>query len=250
MAGPEPHFPHPGAEPPVHASARPVGPAATPPPASGGPGPAHEVLGVAVEDDKWFVSLDPKVSLSTGTATKDPLRVPVADAQRLLREAAREAAGLPKGAAPSVVFTALAGELLVRTGGLTLACAAGLVTVGVPVACDQLPQDAVIAVPFAVGTEAKPAGLLMTTVDRPDGPAAVLDGWTATVIAFAWQALLQLAVSLCAKVGNDWSGDPLVPGYLSAADGFLVVAPMARHRAPIPIPLPSLARAVRMERPA
>src|SRR4051794_9812337 len=98
MAGPAPPLPPPPPRPPVHASARPVGPAATPPPASGPAGPAHDVLGVAVEDDKWLVSLDPKVSLSTGTATKDPLRVPVADAQRLLREAAREAAGLPKGA--------------------------------------------------------------------------------------------------------------------------------------------------------
>src|SRR5215468_6242429 len=169
MAGPEPHFPHPGAEPhfpqpgaephfpqpgsdpavshpgaepPVHGSARPVGPAATPPAAGSPghevpPGPAHEVLGVAVEDDKWFVRLDPRVSLSTGTPTKDPLRIPAADAQRLLREAAREAAGIPKGGAPNVVFTALAGELLVRTAGLTLTCASGLVTLGVPVACDQ-----------------------------------------------------------------------------------------------------------------
>jgi hypothetical protein len=207
------------------------------------------VLGVAVEDDKWLVRLDPRVSLSTGTPTKDPLRVPVADAQRLLREAAREAAGIPKGATPNVVFTALAGELLVRTGGLTLACAPGLVTVGVPVACDQLPGDSAVSVPVAVGTEAKPAGLLMTTVDRPDGPAVVVDGWGSTVTAFAWQALLQLAVSLCAATGNDWAGDPLVPGYVSAADGFLIVAPMARHRAPIPAPLPPVKGVVLRRQP-
>lgn len=241
--GPEPHEPqqpHPGAQPPAAQPGPPGKPGPEQPPA----GPAHEVLGVAVEDDKWFVRLDPHVTLSTGTPTTKPLRVPAADAQRLLRDAAREAAGIPKGGPPSVVFTALAGELLIRTGGLTLACGSGLVTIGVPVSCDQLPQDAPVTVPFAVGTEAKPAGLLMTTVDRPDGPAVVVDGWGSTVTAFAWQALLQLAVSLCAAAGKDWAGDPLVPGYLGAADGFLVVAPMARHRAPIPIPLPPIKGAI------
>jgi hypothetical protein len=216
--------------------------AVTPSPHAEPPKPAHEVLGVPVEDDSWLLRLDQGVSLSTGTPAQHVLRVPVADGQRLLREAAREAASIPPGGAPVVVFTSAAGELLVHTGDTALACAEGLVTIGVRVSCDQVPNGATVTVPLAVGTEAKPAGLVMTAPDRPAGPSSIVDGWGTALTAFAWQALLQLAVALCAAAGTDWAGAPLVPGYLSAADGFLIVAPMARHRTPVGIAVGPMGR--------
>jgi hypothetical protein len=202
----------------------------------------REVLGVPVADDTWLVRLPPGLSLSTGTPAKDVLRVPVGDAQRLLRDAARTAAGIPAGGSPAVVFTSAAGELLVHTGDTTLTCGVGLVSVGVPVSCDQQPDVAVVTAVFAVGTEAHPAGLVMVTPDRPTGPAALVEAWGASVVAFAWQALLQLAGSLCAAVGSDWAGSPLVPGSIAAADATLLLTPMARHRTALTARKPTLGR--------
>jgi hypothetical protein len=86
-----------------------------------------------------------------------------------------------------------------------------------------------VTVVFGVGTEAAPAGLIMSTLDRPIGPAVVVEGWADALTAFAWAALVHLAQALCAATGRDSAGQPLVPAYLSAGPDVLLIQPMARH---------------------
>jgi hypothetical protein len=120
----------------------------------------------------------------------------------------------------------------VRTDGISLACAPGLITIGLPVHCDQLGAkagDAVVAVPLAVGSPDRDAGLVMSTLARPSGPAEVVAVWSEALTAFAWEALLHLCQQLSAAVGNDRSGKKLVPVSIGADRDVLLVQPMARH---------------------
>jgi hypothetical protein len=128
-----------------------------------------------------------------------------------------------------VVWQQGASELLVQTDRITLACAVGLLTVAVPVRCDQLDREAPLIVPFAVGTEERPAGLVMSTFARPSGPEGVVAVWAEAVTAFAWEAVVHLAEQLSAAVGTDKLGRKLVPGTIAAARDLLLVQPMARH---------------------
>jgi hypothetical protein len=205
----------------------------------GGHGPAirpgqltavPEILGATVTDRDWFRALGPGVYLSPGRAAPDLLRVPVGDAQRILRQTARVVADTPRDGSGDLVWVAGASELLVRLDGLNLTCGVGLVTVGIPVGCDQLPGPATVTVPIGVGTQDAPSGLVMSTLDKPVGPAVVVDRWADPLVGFAWAALVHLAQSLCAAAGRDATGAPLLPGYLGSGLDVLLVQPMAGHR--------------------
>jgi hypothetical protein len=185
--------------------------------------------GLPLSEAPWLQRVDPRLYLAAGTSPPLTLRVPREPAERLLRATAREVAALAPEDPPEVVWVSGTNELVAHLGAVTLACANGLVTLTVPVACDQAPA-ATVAVAFAVGTEEAPAGLVMSTYARPDGPAAVVDAWSDALIAFAWEALVRLAQTLCGATGVDAAGRPLVAGYLGASDGELLVRPMARHR--------------------
>jgi hypothetical protein len=193
------------------------------------PKPGPEVLGVAVRDNAWFRRLSQRIRLEPGAPAPDLLRVPDGDAERILRETVRLVADIPRGSSPEVVWVLGAGELIVHTAGMGLSCLTGQVTITVPVGCDQVPDGAQVQVPFAVGTEEAPSGLVMSTLARPAGPAVVVDAWSGSLVAFAWEALLHLAEQLCAAAGRDGAGRPLVPAYIGAARGVLLVQPMARH---------------------
>lgn len=178
----------------------------------------------------WFKRLHPRLRLAAGTPAPDTLQVPVADANRILARTARFVADLPAGSPGEVVWVQADSELLVHTDRVSLACAPGLITVSVPVGCDQVPQGATVTVAFAVGTAERPTGLVMSTLARPSGPAAVTAVWGDAITAFAWELLLHLATELCAAVGNDGSGKKLVPGSIGAERERLLVRPMARHQ--------------------
>lgn len=187
-----------------------------------------QVLGAVVRDDSWLRRIRRNVALQPGATTNSPLTVPAADAQRVLRSTVRLVADLPGGAASDVVWVNGDSELVVHTAAVTLACDPGVVTVGLPVSCDQL-SSAVVTVSLAVGTQDAPCGLLMATFGAPQGPAVVLDVWAEALTAFAWEAVLHLAQLLSGEVGRDASGLPLVPAIIGAAQGALLVQPMARH---------------------
>jgi len=180
-------------------------------------------------DADWFHRLDPQVRLRPGAAAPDGLRVPAPQAQRLLRGTIHLVADVPKGSSPRLVWVQGADELLVHLDRVELACDEGLVTVGVQVGCDQLPDDGRVTVPLAVGTAQLPTGLVMSTLSRPAGPAVVVDAWSEPIVAFAWEALVHLARTLCAAAGSDAGGRPLVPASIAAEPRVLLVQPAARH---------------------
>lgn len=187
------------------------------------------VLGVAVRDPSWFQPLDRRIYLAAGAPAPKLLRIPIGDAQLILSQTIREVAGLAAFDDPDVVLTSGRSELLVHTRAVGLSAAAGLIIVGLPVSCDQVQSGESVQVKFGVGTEEAPAGLVMTTFDRPSGPEVIVDGWGGELTAFAWAAIVHMAQSLCAAAGSDAAGSPLVPGYLSAMRDLIILQPMAAH---------------------
>jgi hypothetical protein len=188
-----------------------------------------EVLGVPVRDSAWFKRLSRRVALKPGVPAPDLLKVPADDAERVLRQTVRLVADIPSGSSPAVVWVLGASELIVHTDGIRLSCLSGQVMITLQVSCDQLAKGGQVEVPFAVGTEQAPTGLVMSTLTRPAGPPVVVDFWATSLVAFAWEALLHLAQQLCAESGKDAAGRPLVPALIGAADGALLIQPMARH---------------------
>jgi hypothetical protein len=171
--------------------------------------------------------------------TTDWMRLSTADAQRLLREVTRLVADLPRDTGGDVVWRSGASELLVLTDRVTLELAPGLVTVGIPVGCDQLTGRGrrraaadgteTVSVPLGVGTTKQVRGLFVSSFDRPAGPDAVTASWADALTAFAWEVLITLAQHLAAAAGRDGQGRPLVPGAIAAERGALLVLPMARN---------------------
>jgi hypothetical protein len=162
-----------------------------------------------------------------GRTAREWVRLPTADAQRLLRTTARLVADLPKDSNQDVVWTLGASELLVRTGRLSMALATGLVTLGIPVECDQS-DPATVSVPLAVGTTKQVRGLFASTFTTPSGPEAVTAVWADALTAFAYECLITLAQHLAEAVGRDRQGRPLVPAAVAAERGALLVKAMAR----------------------
>jgi|SRR5450631_287570 len=177
----------------------------------------------------WLHRVRASGRLKPGGLPRSSLSVPAGEAQKVLRGVIRFVADIPADSSPVVVWQRDGSEVWVDASSVTLACGDGLVRVGVKLGCDQLDSPVVLSVPFKVGTPAAPSGLLMSTVDRLDGPDLVVVRWSDAVIAFGWEALLELARRLCAEVGKDAAGLPLIPGALAAAKDTLLIQPMARN---------------------
>jgi hypothetical protein len=194
------------------------------------PAPAASgVLGPAVRDADWFLRLDPQLRLPPGAAVPQLLRVPAPQAERILRQTIRLVADIPKGSTPQMVWVRGADELLVHLDDVGLSCDERLVTIAFRVGCDELGQDVVVTVPLGVGTAKLPTGLVMSTLTRPTGPDLVVDAWAEAIVAFAWEALVHLAQSLCAAIGSDAAGRALVPAAIGAEPRLLLIQPAARH---------------------
>jgi hypothetical protein len=179
---------------------------------------------------KWFSRLDPSTRIVAGALAPLNLRVPVAHANRILQQTVRLVADLPAGSNGHVVWTQGDDELLIVSDRIALTCNEGLITVSLPVKCDEIAREAAVHVAFAVGTAKKNAGLVMSTLSRPVGPALIVGIWGEAITAFAWEALLHLAQQLCGAVGHDEAGRPLIPASMGAQEGVLLISPMARHQ--------------------
>jgi hypothetical protein len=177
----------------------------------------------------WFVPVDRGIRLPPGTPAQHDIRIPQRDADRLLKGLVRFVADIPPGTSLTVAWEQGGDELLVDCASISLSCAPGLATVGVNVSCDQVPRPRKVTVPFAVGRAASPRGLLMSTFTRVDAPAIIAEGWSDAIVAFCWEALLELATRVAGDAGVDRTGKPLIPGALAAEDALLIVQPMARH---------------------
>jgi hypothetical protein len=69
----------------------------------------------------------------------------------------------------------------------------------------------------------------MSTFERVDAPDLISGLWSEALTALAWEALLELAARLCAAVGKDAQGRPLIPASIAAAPELLIITPMARN---------------------
>ncbi len=153
----------------------------------------------------------PPQALAEGNVL-DRVHVDPGSASRLMRTAALRAAGIHWKSSRDTIVWAEGGRLgsAVVVGRLKVETGDGLLVVHLPVRCDQV-GDAVVTVTFAVGSEDRPAGLYAAAERRPRGPAAVVDAWSESLVAFAWQCLLGLLTGLTGAVGKDERGNLLVP---------------------------------------
>lgn len=181
----------------------------------------------------------PAQPLPPGTEAP-PLALDAKRAGPLLAIAARASAADDDGprltgddAARAVVWTSGADALLVLLDAITVRTADGVITVSVPVACDELDsaggrRPARIEIDIVVGTAERPTGLLAAATP-PRGPAVVVDRWADALVALAWQALLDTAAGLAAQAGSDGDGAGLLPtSWTASADG-ISIRPQARH---------------------
>jgi hypothetical protein len=179
-------------------------------------------------DRQWFVPIGDLV-LNPGERPAEPITIPQVDAARLLVGFVRFVADIPPRTNLTLVWERGQDELAVDAASIGLICAQGLLTVGLTVNCDQLSKPVRVAVPLAVGRADAPRGLLMATINRLDAPPLIAEGWSDSIIAFCWEAVLELAQRVCAQAGDDADGRPLIPGAIAARDGAMVLTPMARH---------------------
>lgn len=142
--------------------------------------------------------------------------------ERLFVAAARE------GNQGTQVWVRDDGELLVHTGSVRVRLDDGLLVVTIPVSCDQT-GDVSIQVPFAVGGEEQPAGMVVATEERPRGPEEIVDLWGEALTAFAWRTLLAVTTRSASDSGEDEDRAGLIPAALTASGDGLRLATMARH---------------------
>jgi hypothetical protein len=184
---------------------------------------------IPVRNNDWFRPLRPGIKLPPGELAPNLMRIPVADANAVLQGIIHLVADTSADTRPIVVWVAGDDELQVFIDQTRLTCAPGFLTISLFVHCDQLRDAQRIDVAFAVGSAQRPTGLVMSTFDRVQGPAIITDTWSASLTAFAWEALLTTAQQLAAGMGKDASGRPLVPGTIAADTNLLLIGAMARN---------------------
>jgi hypothetical protein len=165
-------------------------------------------------------------------AVASPAQIPVDTLNTLVRSAVLGASGLdsadPASKERTVLWRSGASELLLMPNRVVTRLGDGVIALSFAVRCDQS-GDAQIHVSFAIGAEARPAGMIAATEERPRGPAAVVDVWGERLIAFAWRVLIELATQIAAESGRDEDGAPLLPVSWAANSRLFIVVPMARH---------------------
>jgi hypothetical protein len=127
-----------------------------------------------------------------------------------------------------VVWQEADAEVVVHLDRTRVRVTDGLVLVGLTLECDQTGLAEVV-VPFAVGTDEHPAGLVAATEAKPRGPAVLVDRWGEAIVATAWGALVEAATAVAGERGSDLDGAPLRAGALVAQAGRIAVVPQARH---------------------
>ena len=177
----------------------------------------------------WIRTVGRPERLDAGELTRTPLVIPQAEAQTALRGVVRLVADLPRDTTPVVVWQDRGSELEVDTAATTIACKVGVVTIGIAVRCDELPERTTVEVPFGVGTEQRPTGLVMSSLTRLSGPAVVVDRWSDAITGFAWECLVETSRRLCELLGTDAAGRHLLPGSVGSGSRVLIVQPMAAH---------------------
>ncbi|MDH5545467.1 MAG: hypothetical protein OEZ43_07740 [Gammaproteobacteria bacterium] len=177
---------------------------------------------------KWLPDAKDLLVLNAGELTKKIVKVPRRDAQRIVDSVVRFVLDLPRNSTPLVVWTHGDSELLLHSDKTRIDLSSGIVTITATVECDQS-GVVEIPIPLGVGSSSSPSGLLMSAFNELQGPRAIVDIWTDSLTAFAWETLLETAKAICSQFGVDTKGRPLVPGSIGAGSQILLIQPIARH---------------------
>lgn len=130
---------------------------------------------------------------------------------------------------PQIIWRDADSEVVLHAERTRVEARDGIVAVALVLECLETDGASEVVVPFALGSEQRPAGMIVATERRPRGPAILVDRWGEAIVAAAWQALLDIASVAAGGAGDDTDGEPLRAGALLAADGSLTVVPQARH---------------------
>lgn len=125
-----------------------------------------------------------------------------------------------------VIWEQAGSELLVHLGETRVQVVEGLIIVGLTVESNESGRVEV-TIPFAVGRRDRLAGMVATTEPKPRGPNIIIDRWGESLIAAAWQAVLDVIGTLSARAGVDEDGSPLLPGAIVAEGNVLSVVAQA-----------------------
>ena len=155
--------------------------------------------------------------------------IAIAAQQSVLEAAGARVPSDPQQLPSSVLWQEGPAALLVDLAHIDVRVGSGLITVSIPVRCDQLPDErGVVDVDFVVGTPDRPTGLLAAATD-PRGPRVVIRRWGEALTALAWQSVLSSIGGVAAANGIDRDGASLIPVALTATAGALNLLVQARH---------------------
>jgi len=177
---------------------------------------------------EWLKQLEKNVALTAGDLSADQLIVPAKDVQKILDKVVRLVLDLPRKSTPFVVWTQGDSELLIHSDKTKISISSGLVKIKITVSCDQCEQVQ-IPIPLGVSQRNSPGGLIMSSFSDLQGPADIVELWSDSLIAFAWELLLEITRVISAQVGKDERGLSLVPGNIGASPGKLLIQPVSRH---------------------
>lgn len=179
----------------------------------------------------------PPAPLEPGTTTK-PVPISSKDVGTLItlavRQAVLEAAAEPvptdpAGLPASVLWQDGSDALLVEVARIAVKVAEGVITVAIPVRCDQVTRGRdVVEVDLVFGTAARPTGLLAAATE-PRGPRVVVRRWGDALTALAWHAVLESIGGIAAAAGVDRDGSTLIPTAMTVSANGIAVLAQARH---------------------
>lgn len=174
-----------------------------------------------------LTGLDAAASLPAGTVGPE-IPIDPGSFNRLFVSAAMQAAGVTSASSAMVIWQHGGHELQVSVGQVQVKLDDGLISVSIPVSCDQV-RSAVVHVPFAIGSKTAPAGMIAATEQAPRGPDVIVKVWGEALVAFAWQTLLTVLTRIAGRAGVDADGAGLIPAAINAGTDGVRILTQARQ---------------------
>jgi len=175
--------------------------------------------------------LDPgQATTPVPIATKDVGTLVTLAVRQAVLEAASEPVPNDADRLPSsVLWQDGPDALLVEVARIAVRVAEGVITVAIPVRCDQVTRGReVVEIDLVFGTATRPTGLLAAATE-PRGPRVVVRRWGDALTALAWQAVLESIGGVAAAAGVDRDGSTLIPTALTVSASGIAVLAQARH---------------------
>lgn len=166
-------------------------------------------------------AIDLDVVLAPGKIGNEPAVVDASTLAKLAKE-------LATADGNQVVWTSGLDEVLVHLASTQVGLGDGTVGVSMLLETEQTGKVPVSTV-FAVGNATRETGMVMTTLDRPVGPAALVERWGEAVIAASWDLLLRIVVVVASRSGKTSTGQTLRPAGLRATPAQLEVVVRAER---------------------